>query len=694
MNATNSKKLIEAANSGNTAEVTKLIEAGANINLKDNTGATPLFRASSNGHLDTIKVLISWGADIDIQDNDGLTPIWTAIENGRIDVVKYLILARADIDIPDNYGVTPLLVASENGFSDIVLELLKYERNMNIQREMNDGNIETDINHQNNKGETALFLASEAGHIDIIRMLIMADADVNIASKSGLTPLFIASWHGNLDIVKDLLIAGADVNSKGNSNETPISTATYTGNIDIVRMLIEAGADVNIADVNGVTPLFLASQEGHTEVVGVLIEAGADVNIADVNGVTPLLTASEQGSINIVRLLLKVGADVYAKNKNGETALELATDSEIIEAIKEKMEGPQEVWKGFTKSDIEKFDIIFGEGAENYSVCPICLEYVERSEACMYMTHDCSKGGGYYYKGLYNKYKTSEGYISWCTICNRIAKGHHHYKLGNAETENPTVLILNSDPFEKDCSKTNGGGGLTEKLARFRRFREYALELQDDIDKKGKRDALNELVEELWNAPLRREKKLLKGITESKKWNIPSAKFTAPTPAPENSAPAPNIPFAGKLPTKINSGRNNVMMNDNIPVIQFHHTQQDGSEETHGIAEETLIDFIKTKNTEFGTPDFGYCFMYPGSCDSRLHPEEVKEHIPKELYDDYKKHFNTKFKGQIGGSNENILQEATDAVCVIVKKNQKGGKRAKRVTRKGRKMGRKMTRRK
>jgi ankyrin repeat protein len=628
-NATNSQKLIEAANSGNTTEVTKLIEAGANINIQDNTGATPLFRASFNGHLDTIKVLISWGADINIQDNDGLTPIWTAIENGHTDVVKYLLLSRADINIPSNDGYTPFLVASENGNSDIVLALLKYigERNArNID-------IERIINHQNNKGETALLLASE--------------------------------------------------------NEDS----------DIVLALLDAGADVNIPDNDGVTPLLVASEQGNTDIVNLLLKAGADVNIANNLGVTPLFRASENGDSDIVLELLNAGADVYAKNKDGKTALDLAADSEIIAMLKEKMEGPQEVWKGFTKSDVEKFDIIFGEGAENYSVCPICLDYVERSEACMYMKHDCSKGGGYYHQRLYNIYKTLEGYISWCTICNRIAKGHNHYQLRSAEEKNPVVLILSSDPYEKDCSKTNGGGGLPEKLARFRRFREYALELQDDIDKKGKRDALNELVEELWNAPLRREKKLLKSMAESKKWNIPSNKFTKNTltanaSASASASAAPNIPFTGKLPTKVEEGRNNVMMNDNIPVIQFHHKQQDGSEETHGITEETLIDFIKTKNTEFGTPDFGYCFMYPGSCDSKLHPEEVKEYVPKELYDDYKKHFNTKFKGQIGGSNENILQEATDAVCVIVKKNQKGGKRGRRGTRKGRKVGRKMTRRK
>lgn len=663
----NSKKMINAAISGNSTEIKKMIEGGVDINTRDNTGATPLLRASLNGHLDVVDALIKAGADVNLQDSDGLTPIWSASENGYSDIVKALIRADANVNISDNYGVMPLAIASENGHSDIVRMLV---------------DAGADVNHQNNRGETAIFLAVEAGHIDIVIMLIMFGADINIANNKGLTPLIISSWNGKAGMVKDLLIAGADVNQQDNNGDSAIFSASQGDHIDIVRMLIEAGADVNIVNVDGLTPISIAAEFALNEIVYELIEAGANINHQDKNGVTPLILATEAGNIDVIKTLLNAGADVYAKNITGKTAIEITTDYRIIKLLKEKVQVSKVMWKGFTQSDIDKFDIIFGEGAENYSICPICLEYVERSEACMYMTHDCSKGG-YYHTELYKKYKTSDGYISWCTICNRIAKGHNHYKLANAEAENPTILLLSSNPYETDCSKTSGGGGLPEKLSRFRRFREYALELQDDIDKKRKNEALDELVEEVWNAPLRREGKLLKGIAESKKWNIASNKFTKNTVSA--NAIAPNIPFTGKLPTKVNSGRNNIMMNENIPVIQFHHKQGNGSEKTHGISEENLIHFIQSKNKEFGTPEFGYCFMYPGSCKSRLHPEELKEYIPKELYEEYKKHFNTKFKGQAGGSNENILHEATDAVCVLIKKDQKGGKKTRRAREAGRK---------
>jgi hypothetical protein len=298
------------------------------------------------------------------------------------------------------------------------------------------------------------------------------------------------------------------------------------------------------------------------------------------------------------------------------------------------------------------------------------------------MFHNCTSSGGYYHHELYEKYKNDGGIIYWCTICNRISLVHRHYELVNNKAKKPDLLTGLGDPFEKDCRASNGGGGLPEKLARFRRLREYALELQEDVDKKDNDEALDELVEEVWNAPLARTKKVGK-IAESKKWNISSDEFPPNIVSKPNNANAPNIPFTGILPTEVKSGRNNVMMNDNIPILRFHHIQLNGSEKSHGISKETLERFIRRKNKEFGTESFGLCFMYPGECNSRLHPKELEGHIPQELYEDYRKKFNKKFKGQQGGSEQNVFQEATDAVCAVVKK-RRGGSRKRRPTRRNR----------
>lgn len=358
-------------------------------------------------------------------------------------------------------------------------------------------------------------------------------------------------------------------------------------------------------------------------------------------------------------------------------------DIHILQKKVNKALGSFTPWKGFTQSDIEKFDIIFEKEAANYALCPVCIRYVERSEACMYMKHNCTETPGFYEKSLYNKFKNDEGYIGWCTICNRITKGHRHYKLAPSFFREMPELEPPGDPFEDDCRKTNHGGGLPEKLARFRRFREHASELQDEIGEKSEREALDELVHKTWNAPLRIDKKVektLKEIAETKKWNINTGRFSKNV-ASVNNANAPNIPFYGELPTFVEKGRNNIMMNEDVPILRFSHKQSSGEMETHGIAEETLEEFIKDKAKNFGEESFGFCFMYPGVCDSRLHPAEIKGHVPEALYEDYRKKFNKKFKSMSGGSQ--LFTEAKDAVCVLVKRG--GTRKVKKVKNRKRK---------
>jgi len=60
-----------------------LISHGADVNLKDFDGKTPLFWAASNGHEESCRLLIDHGADFNTQDRDGNTPIYCAKLKGQ-----------------------------------------------------------------------------------------------------------------------------------------------------------------------------------------------------------------------------------------------------------------------------------------------------------------------------------------------------------------------------------------------------------------------------------------------------------------------------------------------------------------------------------------------------------------------------------------------------------------------------------
>jgi hypothetical protein len=281
--------------------------------------------------------------------------------------------------------------------------------------------------------------------------------------------------------------------------------------------------------------------------------------------------------------------------------------------------------------------------------------------------------------------------VYWCTICGRHCFGHKHYQL--SDYRNPVKELMKNKegkeisghPFEKDCSKSNGGGGLSEKAARFRRIREFAMELEDEVGKIDEDEVLKELIEENWNAPLQR-KPQVKKILEKKEWNIPHSKFkkaVVENKKEENNAPNVLRPAANESDPELHPleqiGTDTLFGDEDVSVVQFRHREENGKINKHEndrIAIENLKEYIEKSVKEFGDSRFGYCYMYP-DCKARLYPSELRGLISKELYEKYKKAFNKKFKVMGGGSAMSLFTEASDAQCVVSRGRYKNTRKSK-----------------
>jgi ankyrin repeat protein len=73
-----------------------------------------LFIASYRGECEVVKCLLSSGADINLHDEDGCSPLGMASLTGKCDVVKCLISSGADINLCCPLGRSPLFEASSN----------------------------------------------------------------------------------------------------------------------------------------------------------------------------------------------------------------------------------------------------------------------------------------------------------------------------------------------------------------------------------------------------------------------------------------------------------------------------------------------------------------------------------------------------------------------------------------------------
>ena len=388
-----------AASRGMTDRVEAFLAAGANPNLPDKLGRTPLIRAVWGGQAEPVPLLLEAGADPRPANNAGQTALQIAEEKGMTETVALLQAALDELaeesgeesESPEESepAPAPAGVAPAGGASGLLPQPRQRQRtpppgydadlDPNVRvRYANGGNpmhnavrlpgdqaaerveLLAEYDHidpdaYNDLGETPLLLVIQTGHdnlLEIVTALVeVANADpARTRHNSDQTPLALAEERerfGVAEYLRDILdLPLPDEQSPDASGGDPAETDPATGDPATADPAAsgteeESDVDINAPDENGNTALHRAASAGEGTRVDELLQSGADPTVENTNGETPVYAAVAANWPGIVRILIDAGGSPNMTGPDGHPVLtkivvDNASDNlQMIQALSE-----------------------------------------------------------------------------------------------------------------------------------------------------------------------------------------------------------------------------------------------------------------------------------------------------------------------------------------------------------------------
>uniref|UniRef100_A0A8C7VK72 Ankyrin repeat and FYVE domain containing 1 n=1 Tax=Oncorhynchus mykiss TaxID=8022 RepID=A0A8C7VK72_ONCMY len=340
-----------------------LLKTGANPNMQNSKGRTPLHEAVVSGNEPVFNQLLQCKQmDLELKDHEGSTALWLALQY---------------ITVSSDPNVNPFedeAVVVENGTSfdenSFAAQLMQRGSNPDapdtatgtnclLQRAAGAGNEAAalflathgaKVNHANKWGETPLHTACRCGLADLTAELLHQGANPNLQTQKALpdeaqgvslqSPLHMAIVHNHPDVVSVILEQKANALHATNNlqiipdfslldsmDQTALGLALWTGMHTIAAQLLGSGASINNTMSNGQTLLHMAIHRQDSKSALFLLEHQADINVRTQEGETALQLAISNRLPLVVDAICTRGADMSVVDKRGHPPLWLALEN-------------------------------------------------------------------------------------------------------------------------------------------------------------------------------------------------------------------------------------------------------------------------------------------------------------------------------------------------------------------------------
>jgi len=336
--------------------ISKFIDSGVKIDEKNDKGDNALLLSVFKNDLETTELLLTKGAEINIQNKEGVTPLALAIMQGNNDfaeMVELLLYHNANPNTRDEKGVTLIekiiyiliYINKENskkeGKTSSVAISSEDEENFSKFNEddfiRNIFEIVTsrqmiDFKHNDSLGNPYFFILVITENNFLAELLIKSGTHINQLNndKNNLLQYYLefVQIHKIDDItagriIKNIIKMGVDLNHRDENGATVLHNSILKDSLSTTRNIINLGGSIDVTDKKGRTLLHNAIWANDIEKVKYVVTTkGSLVNVPDKLGVLPINYAAFLGNVELICYLINHKSFVNNLNEKKRSTLD------------------------------------------------------------------------------------------------------------------------------------------------------------------------------------------------------------------------------------------------------------------------------------------------------------------------------------------------------------------------------------